>query len=95
MTVHDRTRLIGPLGNYVDAANPSARQSAFQAFGHDHKVNALVFQGTLLALTGSRFRRRQLADLALIRRSPPEGVLPPLSGQIDSADAVSLFLPGH
>ena len=55
MTVHDRTRLIGPLSNYVDAANPSARQSAFQAFGHDHKVNALGFQGTLLALTGSRF----------------------------------------
>lgn len=72
--INDRSRqnpAYRPTWHFVDAANPSARQSAFQAFGHDHKVNALGFQGTLLALTGSHLRRRQLADLALIRRSPP------------------------
>ena len=35
---NDRTRLIGPLGTLLTLANPSARQSAFQTFGHDHKV---------------------------------------------------------
>ena len=57
--INDRSRqnpAYRPTRHFVDAANPSARQSAFQTFGHDHKVNALGFQGTLLALTGSRFR---------------------------------------
>lgn len=59
--INDRSRqnpAYKPTQHFVDAANPSALQSAFQAFGHDHKVNALVFQGTLLALMGSRFRLR-------------------------------------
>ncbi|MBS6609796.1 MAG: hypothetical protein KH291_08385, partial [Collinsella sp.] len=45
-------------------ASPPGRQSAFQLRRHDQKVNAALFQGTLLALAGFRCRCQNIDVVA-------------------------------